>query len=282
MSWNKEEFLKKNLLGTVLNLKCNPERYAYFLKSAAELPFEVHRLEAQDGFMLSEMTQASLVDERTYGQYYGGKFPSFGTIGCYVSHRLAWQTMLDHGVPWMIIFEDDVNFSASTLVQVLYEILTQYKTRVDLCSFALRGNGIPFKVGQILNYNLCVYGREVYCAGAYLLNLKSAHQLLKHSLPMQFQLDDYYTQSWRWDMRFTGIEPRIVQHNDEETSQIKARGGRQFRKKCYTFKITHQLLYGVAALKSIILREYLNLRRLLRALNQYIKVRLASYWSKVR
>ena len=277
MSWNREEFFKKNLLGTVLNLQCNPQRYAYFLKSASELPFEVRRLEAQDGAMLSEMTRASLVDERTYGQYYGGKFPSFGTMGCYLSHHLAWKKMVEHAIPWMIIFEDDVSFCPHTLAQVLYEILTKHETRVDLCSFALRGKGMPFKIGQILNYDLCVYGREVYCAGAYLLNLKSAHQLLKHSLPMQFQLDDYYTQSWRWNLMFTGIEPRIVQHNDEEVSQIKARGGRQFRKRCYPSKITHKLVYGIAALESIILREYLNLRRLLRALNNYIKVRLGSY-----
>ncbi|PPE03346.1 glycosyltransferase family 25 protein [Holospora curviuscula] len=279
MCWNKEEFLKKNLVGTVLNLKCNPQRYASFLVSASRLPFKVIRLEAQDGAMLSEADQASLVDERIYARYYGGKFPSQGTIGCYLTHYLAWKSMVDQSIPWMIIFEDDVIFCPETLTQALYEILTQYKKRIDICSFALRGKGIPFSIGKVLTHRLCAYGRDVYCAGAYLLNLKSARQLLHDSFPMQFQVDDYYTQTWRWNLLFTGIEPRIVHHNDAMVSEVKARGGRHFRKVHYSFPLRYTFVYGIAALRSIILREYFNLRRLFRALSYCIKVRLkANYW----
>ncbi|ETZ07024.1 glycosyltransferase family 25 (LPS biosynthesis protein) [Holospora obtusa F1] len=271
MSWNDEKSLKGILSGVVLNLSCNSRRYKEFMSYAVELPFKIDRLEAQDGNMLSSPVQEALVDSRVYARHYAGKFPSSGTIGCYLTHRFAWEYMIKQELPWMIVFEDDILFCPKKLSQAVFGILDKYKNHVDICSFALRGNGIPLSVGSVLEHNLCVYGREVYCAGAYLLNLKSAQQLLKYSLPMQFQLDDYYTQTWRWNLVFTGLEPRIAHHHDHGESDIKARGGRQFRKIHYSSKILQILSYGVSCCISAILREFLNLRRFKSALSNYVK-----------
>ncbi|GAJ46222.1 putative inactive glycosyltransferase 25 family member 3 [Holospora elegans E1] len=277
MSWNdEEEFLRAHLVGVVLNLKSSPERYKNFMCRACQLPFGITRLEAKDGKNLSEDFKDLLVDERVYGRHYGGKFPSSGTIGCYLSHRLAWKKMVQHAIPWMLVFEDDVKFCPNLLSRILYELLTRYKDSIDICNFSLRGAGMPLKVGEVLTHHLCVYGRDVYCAGAYLLNLKSAKQLFKYSFPMQFQIDDYYTQTWRWNLVFTGVEPRIACHDDHVLSDIKERGGRQFRKICYSSKLVHTFVYGGLACLSIVLREYLNMRRLIVALKRYAKVRIFS------
>ncbi|ETZ04553.1 glycosyltransferase family 25 protein [Holospora undulata] len=273
MSWNDDEFLRSHLVGVVLNLRRSPKRYESFMRLACELPFEVNRLEAKDGKDLSEDFKDLFVDERGYGWHYGGKFPSSGTIGCYLSHRLAWEKMVQHAIPWMVVFEDDITFCPKLLSKVLCELLIQYKDHVDICSFSLRGKGMPLKVGKVLTHRLCVYGRDVYCAGAYLLNLKSAKQLFKYSFPMQFQIDDYYTQTWRWNLVFTGLEPRVACHDDHVLSDIKERGGRQFRKIFYSSKIIHNLVYGSSVCVSILLREYLNMRRLMAALRKYISIR---------
>lgn len=270
MSWKVDAFLRENLCGVVINLDNSPKRYKHFCKNASDLPFLVSRISAQDGEMISEEFQSKIVDSVAYGAFYGGKFPGSGTIGCYLSHRMAWEKMVHTSIPWMIIFEDDVSFCSKTLTEVLYGFLTHYGNCIDLCSFALRGSGMPLPLGSIDEYRLCTYGRDIYCAGAYILNLKSAKCLLEDSLPMKFQLDDYYTQCWRWGVVFAGVEPRIVYHRDEELSDIKARGRRQFRKTQYISKVLQKCVYAVLAFWSIIFREMYNIRRLLWAIKQYI------------
>jgi glycosyl transferase family 25 len=266
-------FLRQHLSGVVLNLDQNPQRYERFNTLAHQLPFSVTRISAQDGFLLSEEMQHASVDTSAYKRFYGGKFPGPGTIGCYLSHRMAWKHMVDGKISWMVIFEDDVTFCPYVLSSILHKILTQYAEDIDICSLALRGYGLPLTIRPLPHHRVCVYGRDIYCAGAYVLNLKAATAFLKDSLPMAFQIDDYYTQSWRWNLVFSGIEPRIVSHLDEAVSDIKLRGRRQFRKMQYTWAIFHQIMYGYYALVSIILREYYNTRRLIFSLRQHLKFR---------
>lgn len=263
-------FLKKHLSGVVLNLDQNPGRYERFNTLAQHLPFPVTRIAAQDGLALSEEMQRTVVDTSAYKKFYGGKFPGPGTIGCYLSHRMAWKKIVECKTPWMVIFEDDVTFCPHLLSKLLHTILTQYANDIDVCSMALRGHGIPLTIRSLDHHRLCVYGRDIYCAGAYLLNLKAAKAFLQDSLPMAFQIDDYYTQSWRWNVVFSGIEPRIASHLDEEVSDIKLRGRRQFRKMHYARPIFHHIVYGYYTLISIVLREYYNTRRLIVSLRNYL------------
>ena len=266
-----EAFLRQHLSGAVLNLDKNPARYERFNALADRLPFSVTRIAAQDGLTLSEEDQHNIVDTLAYKRFYSGKFPGAGTIGCYISHRMAWAFMVERQLPWMIIFEDDVTFCPNALSNILYTLLTQHPHDIDICSLALRGHGLPLTIGKLDQHRLCVYGREIYCAGAYLLNLRAATALLKDSLPMAFQIDDYYTQSWRWNLVFSGIEPRIIAHLDNEASDIKLRGRRQFRKSQYSRPLFHYMVYSYYALISIILREYYNTKRLAFGVYQYLQ-----------
>ena len=268
-------FLKQHLSGTVLNLDQNPKRYKQFNTLAQQLPFPVTRISGKDGLTLSEEMQRTIVDTNAYKRFYGGKFPGPGTIGCYLSHRMAWSHMVDRKLPWMVIFEDDVTFCPHMLSKMLHKILVQHANDIDICSIALRGSGLPLTIKSLDPYRLCVYGRDIYCAGVYLLNLKAATAFLKDSLPMAFQIDDYYTQSWRWNLVFSGLEPRIAFHLDEEVSDIKIRGRRQFRKMQYTWALFHHIVYGWYTLISIVLRECYNTRRFFFSLRQYVQFSLS-------
>ena len=88
---------------------------------------------------------------------------------------------------------------------------------------------------------------------------------------MRFQVDNYYTQTWIWNLLFIGTEPRIVHHKDAMLSEARVR--QHFSYLHYSFSLMYKFVYGIAALR-IVFREYINLRRLIRALSYYEEVRL--------
>ncbi len=57
---------------------------------------------------------------------------------------------------------------------------------------------------------LSVYLSRVFHSGAYLINRNAARRLVSKALPIKLPLDKYFTRSWEFDLKFTGVEPVIV------------------------------------------------------------------------
>ena len=253
----------------LINLQDSPQRLHKMssLLQQAELPFT--RLHAIDGASLLDADLQYHVDTSFYKKFYRGKFPGQGTVGCYLSHCKAWQQVVQHNDSVALILEDDVFFNPQEFKNGLKKALS-VSQNWDICSFALRNSGCPIKLKALKkNQFLCLYLQEVYCAGAYLINQAAAQALLRHAHPMRMQVDDYYTQTWRWGLRFTGIEPRLAWHEDDGTSEIKKRGGRQnyLRKVLWPIKVFYVLRSGL-------MRYFYNIVRLGYNLWQKTKISL--------
>src|SRR5690606_15402798 len=87
----------------LINLDRATERLAHMQQAFNAAGIAFTRISAVDGRTLSE---EDLKRFQTAEGYWGWLTP--GEIGCFLSHRLCWQTILDGNDNYAAIFEDDV------------------------------------------------------------------------------------------------------------------------------------------------------------------------------
>lgn len=86
------------LQALVINLDRDAARMSAITKATAGTRLEVMRLSAVNGAALPD----ALLDFVP-----GTKGAGKGTLGCFLSHARAWQTIRDTGMPYALILEDD-------------------------------------------------------------------------------------------------------------------------------------------------------------------------------
>lgn len=193
----------------IINLESSKERYSYIQKSVNSLELKVERIPAVNGYALPTTEINKKTDLRSYEQLMGC-LPNLGTIGCSLSHFKTWETFLNSSFEYALIFEDDVSFDPTKLLATI-EQLIQHNKLWDIASFNLEHGGTPLTIKNLSNnQKLVVYLTEVTFSGAYIINRKSAAKLLEKSLPIKMPLDYYFTRTWKLNLKFTGIEPRLV------------------------------------------------------------------------
>ena len=97
------------IFSPVLVISICPERYARFMHGAGWLGSLVEKVTGVDGRCLG-----TIEDLVATGVYAGGdrwNCLTRGQIGCFLSHRKAWQRVVDGGFPTALITEDDCNLT---------------------------------------------------------------------------------------------------------------------------------------------------------------------------
>jgi glycosyl transferase family 25 len=92
----------------LINLDRSADRLKFFTRQAEELQIEFERIPAVDGRCLSQSERESVLSPRFEFQPINA-----GEIGLFMSHKRAWQNLLDSGEPHATVFEDDVVMSSS-------------------------------------------------------------------------------------------------------------------------------------------------------------------------
>jgi glycosyl transferase, family 25 len=94
------------VISLLINLDRSPERLAFFSAQAERCGLVFERLSAVDGRVLSEEQRRAAVAERFEFQPLNA-----GEIGLFMSHRRAWQRIVDSGQAYGAVFEDDAVLS---------------------------------------------------------------------------------------------------------------------------------------------------------------------------
>lgn len=193
----------------VINLDRSKERYEYVKHNINGLGIPVERISGIDGKTLSQEEINTKVDFHKYQQFLG-HLPKLGMIGCTLSHIKAWQTFLESDFEYAIIFEDDISFEPIKVRAVIDRLIEQHKYW-DMSNLEISHKGTPLTIKVLSdNQKLVVYLTEVTHAGAYIINKKAATKLLEKALPIKLPIDHYFTRSWEFGLKFTGVEPRLV------------------------------------------------------------------------
>lgn len=87
----------------VTNLDRCPDRWASMQQQARSFGISIERISAIEGARLSPQVLAKIRSGRSEFQPL-----DVGTIGLYLSHKIAWQRLLDSGDRYAAVFEDDV------------------------------------------------------------------------------------------------------------------------------------------------------------------------------
>ena len=92
---------KMTLAGFVINLDRDTDRYQAFLKKFQPNLIKIDRFSAVDG----KVYRSGKPDDLSFFAQY---FATNKAIGCFKSHLLIWQQIVDQNLPFAVIFEDDV------------------------------------------------------------------------------------------------------------------------------------------------------------------------------
>lgn len=117
-----------------------------------------------------------------------------GGVGVYLSHASAWRHVLDKGLEFGVIFEDDVVLYSPSFTAELYRILGGHQTwdwdfiylQLDVKSWP-KSNPCPFK--SVQSSQELVTSGLIPNTGAYIVTRRGAAKLLQGAFPARMQLD---------------------------------------------------------------------------------------------
>ncbi len=210
----------------LINLDRATERLEFVKPSIDQLNLPVERVSAVDGTLLSDEKLHEVCNFERFRRYFK-MFPERGTIGCSLSHEKVWQKFLESDYEFALVFEDDVVFNPKELRSCVDRAIEK-KDLWDILSFEMIHDGFPLKIGDLYeDKRISLYLTSVKHSGCYLINRSAAKKLLEKFSPIIMPLDHYFTASWEFDIKFAGVEPRVVKQNFG-SSQIKSEFSEKF------------------------------------------------------
>ncbi len=174
----------------LINLDRSDGRLKRFEGISKNLGLNVVRIPAVDG---SKFSSAELEKYVNPAPRFGQLGP--GEIGCFLSHRKVWETILQNDDEWAAVFEDDVYLSRDA-TRLLSDD-SWIPPGVDIVK--LETTRIPVKLGNIEGeVSFTEVPRKLYPllsphggAGGYLISRKAARDLLNDPETVKDPVDEY-------------------------------------------------------------------------------------------
>ena len=185
----------------VINLKNRPDRWNSTLNQLDKIEPLIDKIikinatnaesaKRQKYNYLSKMAYHNLQDTKSTSI-----IPTYGALGCAISHIFCWKYMIKNKINCAIICEDDLHIKDESLC---YDILESYYSIRELESKHMFNNIISFDANtekaqyKLYNkmYNLYqINTGHITKLHFYMLNLNCAEYLLSNILPITFQID---------------------------------------------------------------------------------------------
>jgi glycosyl transferase, family 25 len=202
----------------LINLDKSKERLALCDKRmiAAQLSYE--RISAVYGADL-DTTQIDQHYSKHLGwrSYY--KELNVGEIGCYLSHRKAWQKIVDEQLDFAIILEDDFYMSGdlTRVMNLIGEIQHEWHY-IKLAKHSRKRKAIHQI--PLAEYSLVTYDKVPARTCAQVVSYAGAKLLLANSSPFGRPIDIDLQHWWEKKIKLFGIEPCPVTPDESMGSEI--------------------------------------------------------------
>jgi len=155
------------------------------------IDFEI--LNAVDGQSLTETQMMELCDMEQVR-----KFPTWltsGAIGCALSHRLAYERMINENLPYALILEDDIELPKDIL-KVLMALETAVKNDEVILLYYQNPRELLLSSVQSESVGLAALMYPMHetgpiTAAAYVIGNNAAKNLLNHILPVRVCADSW-------------------------------------------------------------------------------------------
>ena len=231
----------------IIHLERSEGRKAQVKDLISKSPFEVEIVDAVDGRLLSDADISKYYSEQPILR---PKYPfslNAGEIGCFLSHRAAWQKIVDQNLTAGLVFEDDVQIDPSVFMQSV-EAAKIWSTDFGFIQFQVRG--IPENC-KVVNTDgdvrLLQPSPTLLRCSAQLINRATALHLLKETEIFDRPVDTFLQMHWATDVRPVCVSPSGVTDRTQETggstlSLARSTGSkilREWKRFIYRRKIVH-------------------------------------------
>ena len=232
------------MLRLVINLDRSPDRLKAFQATFSEkcpgLSFT--RIQAVDGNKLTREQIESLLPPLGSGEKVDFLGQLVDTeVGCFLSHKKGWQTLLDSAEQWALIMEDDIELSPNAMFYISNEhwipegeAIVQLHVSYNCSKILAHKSTKPLGNGRklIRQYKPAPMG----CL-AYLINRKAASLAITLSQKIPAPVDDFLFQpysSFRQHFETWTLSPAVVRPKSNVASTIGGPRKRARRKKNFT------------------------------------------------
>ncbi|KAL3312013.1 hypothetical protein Ciccas_009399 [Cichlidogyrus casuarinus] len=178
----------------VVNLERRVTRLKLMQYCLKHLGIEWQLFQAVDGKKLNDSLLNSWGIKQMDGYYdpYHNRSLKYGEIGCFLSHYQIWQEMIEKGYQSVLIFEDDVRFSAG-FMRSMRKALEEANTHVPGWDLMYLGRKRMSKNEKtVANTTLLAWPDYTYWTLAYVLNRRGAEKLVRQKpLDRIVAVDEY-------------------------------------------------------------------------------------------
>ncbi|GAB1137542.1 MAG: glycosyltransferase family 25 protein [Shewanella algae] len=210
----------------VINLARSTERMAHITEQLNRVGVPFERIEGVDGNLLTDeeieqVSPAKLVQKNYY------RALSKGEVGCSLSHKKAWQKIIDDDLDFAFILEDDIyledNFSE--VVDLMRNLPTKEWDFIKLYPLRKGGQSNIRHAYTYHKHKFISYHKFPISAVAQVVSKKGAKALIKN-MPYVVQPVDGHLKSW-WTLGIYpfGLIPYCVSVDLTGLSDINPHGG---------------------------------------------------------
>ncbi|GLP95587.1 glycosyltransferase family 25 protein [Paraferrimonas sedimenticola] len=206
----------------LINMDRSSERLEQCQRKFAAAGLEFERVAGIDGSHLSESEVAQYTSPNLSAQQYHREL-SRGEIGCYLSHRKAWQTIVDRQLPYALVLEDD--FEVIGNVDKAFEAIEKLDASeqswdcIKLATYRHRERKVLYRQ-PLENMELVTFAKVPAGTCAQVVSLEGAKQLLKHSAHFARPVDTDLQHWWERGVEIMGLHPFVFHAEDDVVSEI--------------------------------------------------------------
>ncbi|MBE9476353.1 MAG: glycosyltransferase family 25 protein, partial [Proteobacteria bacterium] len=215
----------------IVHLKRAKGRKAQVQDLVAKAPYNIQIIDAVDGAKLSEQDIDACYSRTPVMQ---PKYPfalNVGEMGCFLSHRKAWQAIVDQDLDAGLIFEDDVQIAPDQFAAAL--ALAQIHVReLGYIQFLVRNVRDVSKV-LVKNGNAMIVQPVVtqLRTSAQLVSKATAQELLELTEKFDRPVDSFLQLYWETGIQLSCVIPPGVSDRTHETGGSTLSAKRPLSKK---------------------------------------------------
>ena len=228
----------------VINLDKSTSRLATSTQRLADAGLSFTRIPAVYGADLSADEKAKHYSKELNANLFYRELND-GEIGAYLSHRKAWQEIVDRELDYAIIFEDDfilqgdINQAISNINAIPFS--WDY---IKLAGYYSRNKKQTVVYQKtLIDMELTAYAKVITGASATAVSYKAAKQLLQATSSFGRPLDTDLQYWWEKGIHIFCLLPYISTPDDKIASEIDSTGShsrkkniRFFKRQCIQFK----------------------------------------------
>ncbi|WP_416306871.1 glycosyltransferase family 25 protein [Neptunicella sp. SCSIO 80796] len=225
----------------LINLAHSTDRLAHSSDSLKKIGIQFERIEAVNGHTFVESGPLPHYNVKLNHDTYHKNLNN-GEIGCYLSHRKAWQKIVDEQLSFAVILEDD--FSLTGDLAKAIDIAKKTHRNWDYIKLAgHRRSRYPIHSQSIADMQLVTYNKLPSQTCAQLVSFSGAKKLLAKSEQFGRPVDVDIQHWWEADLQVFGLLPYVIVAKEAFGSEIDRIATRREASKRHFKKIWLQLRF---------------------------------------